>query len=184
VEADVAEVRSRLEEQQTRRALPLLDAVRVASPCNMRWDDMVGDGRVRYCGKCEKNVYNVAYMTRDEAETLMHEHEGELCMRIYRRADGTVITSDCPVKAQRKERRNSLLAIAIGSSLAAGAVYALEGTDPLPQIARSMHTEKWASELDPSPVTTETEVDYTPVRPHNEPGRPRPFRATMGVVFR
>src|SRR5580704_343466 len=40
------------------KGLPLLDAVHVAAPCPASWEQMVGDEHVRFCGQCEKNVYN------------------------------------------------------------------------------------------------------------------------------
>src|SRR5260370_15414772 len=43
-----------------------------------------------------KNVYNLSEMTRREAEALVREKEGQLCARLYRRADGTILTSNCP----------------------------------------------------------------------------------------
>src|SRR3954452_5823731 len=42
------------------RALPLLESIRIASPCKANWDDMVGDERARFCGQCAKNVYNLS----------------------------------------------------------------------------------------------------------------------------
>lgn len=36
-------------------------------------------------------------MTRDAATRLIQEREGDLCALLYRRQDGTVLTSDCPV---------------------------------------------------------------------------------------
>lgn len=83
-------------------ALPLLDRVRVASPCAVRWDDMtrVGDGeRVRHCGQCRLNVHNLSGMTRAEAESLITSRlPGQrLCGRFYQRPDGTMLTRDCPV---------------------------------------------------------------------------------------
>jgi hypothetical protein len=138
VETELAETRNQLAAQEARRALPLLDRARVASPCNVSWDDMPGNDRIRHCGKCDKNVYNVAFMSRDEAETLLREAEGRVCMRIYRRADGTVLTSDCPVGAQRKRRRNVVAALAIGGSLAAGALYAASDPDRLQQLETAM----------------------------------------------
>jgi hypothetical protein len=85
--------------------LPVLDNVKVASPCNADWDDMSGDERVRFCGKCEKNVYNLSMMTRVEGEALIREKEGKMCVRFYRRPDGTLLTSDCPVGVQRLRLR-------------------------------------------------------------------------------
>lgn len=77
--------------------LNLLESARIASPCTASWEQMKGDDRVRYCGECRLNVYNISAMTRDEAEALIAGSEGRLCARLYRRADGTVITSDCPI---------------------------------------------------------------------------------------
>ena len=63
--------------------------------CPMKWRDMEGDERTRYCGKCEQNVYNVSRMTRDEAVSFINEKEGQVCVRFYQRTDGTVVTRDC-----------------------------------------------------------------------------------------
>ncbi|HEX7289229.1 MAG TPA: carboxypeptidase-like regulatory domain-containing protein [Candidatus Angelobacter sp.] len=57
---------------------------------------MAGDERVRFCSECTLNVYNLSEMTRREAEQLIATHEGRLCVRFYRRADGTIITQNCP----------------------------------------------------------------------------------------
>jgi hypothetical protein len=71
--------------------------VRVASPCKADWDQMIGSDRVRFCGQCSLNVYNLSAMTRDQAEHLIAANEGRLCVRFYRRNDGSIITRDCPV---------------------------------------------------------------------------------------
>lgn len=103
------------------RALPVLDDIRVASPCHERWDDMTGDEQARFCGGCKKNVYNLSAMTREAAEALVRAKEGDLCVRFYRRADGTVLTADCSVGVRR--RRVQLVAAAGAvTALAAGAV--------------------------------------------------------------
>jgi hypothetical protein len=95
-----------------KRTLALLDNIKIASPCKRDWDaNMVGtDDRVRYCLNCEKYVYNISGMTQLEAETLLYEHlnkDGVMPpdIRLYRRADRTVMTSDCPVRGQRRRRR-------------------------------------------------------------------------------
>jgi hypothetical protein len=121
--ADAEKVRAQLERMRGRRALPLLDQVRVASPCNASWDDMTGDDRVRFCGKCEKNVFNISAMPREDAEQLLRERVGgELCVRFYQRTDGTVLTEDCPVGVRKKRRRQIAFAVAgAGAMAAAGA---------------------------------------------------------------
>ena len=93
-----------LEEANARLRLPVLDNIRVASPCKAKWADMIGDERVRHCGKCDKDVFNLSAMTREEAEQLLRDKNGDLCARYFRRADGTIMTQDCPV-GQRTKRR-------------------------------------------------------------------------------
>ena len=77
--------------------LDLLDSIRMASPCPVPWDDMEGDDRTRFCRHCQLKVHNISAMTREEALRLVTAAEGRLCASFYRRADGTVMTKDCPV---------------------------------------------------------------------------------------
>lgn len=92
-----------------------LDHVRVAAPCTVDWELMIGSERMRFCGQCSLNVYNLAGMTRSEAEHLIARNEGRLCVRFYRRRDGSIITKDCPVGLRAIRRRVSYVARAIGS---------------------------------------------------------------------
>jgi hypothetical protein len=74
-----------------------LDQLQIASPCPASWEEMQGDNRARFCTLCDKHVYNFAAMTAEEGLALVKEKEGNLCGRLYRRRDGTVLTADCPV---------------------------------------------------------------------------------------
>jgi hypothetical protein len=111
-----------------------LESLRVASPCRADWDDMVGDLRVRFCGLCGKNVYDLRYMSRDEAEALLLR-EGEACVRMTRRADGTVLTGDCPVGASLARRRTAAAA-ALGAGLIAASalLYKVRSQPPPPEL--------------------------------------------------
>lgn len=109
--------------------LPLLDRVGVAAPCRARWEDMKGDERVRHCAECNMKVHNISAMARDDAEALLRATIGErLCIRLYRRADGTIITQDCPVgvaKMRRAARRALVrVGVLVGLVGAAGVVAA------------------------------------------------------------
>src|SRR5262245_56116346 len=86
-------------------ATELLAQVKVASPCPARWKDMSGDERSRFCLQCNKHVYNLSAMSANAAAELVRAKEGELCARFYRRADGTMLTADCPVGLERCGRR-------------------------------------------------------------------------------
>ncbi|MFO0628519.1 MAG: hypothetical protein U0325_23300 [Polyangiales bacterium] len=113
------------------RRLPLLDDIRVASPCHERWDEMTGDAQARQCARCDKNVYNLSAMTREAAEALIRGKEGKLCVRYFRRTDGTILTADCPVGVRRK-RMKLVAAAGAMTALAAGAatMFARMGAPP------------------------------------------------------
>src|SRR5258705_2868292 len=94
-----------------------LEQVRVAAPCNADWDAMIGNDRSRFCGQCSLNVYNLSSMTRSAAESLIAGSEGRLCVRFYRRADGSILTENCPLGLQRIRLRVSSLSRAIASAV-------------------------------------------------------------------
>lgn len=94
-----------------------LGHVRVASPCNVDWDQMTGSERARFCGQCNLNVYNLSSMTRAEAEHLIANNEGRLCVRYYKRTDGSILTKDCPVGLRAIKRRLAYVSRAITSAV-------------------------------------------------------------------
>ena len=94
-----------------------LKNVRVASPCRADWEKMAGDDRVRHCSECKLNVYNLSAMSRREAEELIAGREKRLCVRFYRRADGTILARDCPVGFRAAMARVSRIAGAVLSAL-------------------------------------------------------------------
>jgi len=88
--------------------------LRIASPCRAPWENMDGDDRVRFCRECNRNVYNLSAMPEPEAQRVIAEREGRLCVRFYQRHDGTVLTSDCPVGQKRSLlRAGARVAVAI-----------------------------------------------------------------------
>ena len=96
-----------------------LNNIKIASPCSADWNEMFGDSRKRFCGDCSLNVYNLSGMTRDEAEALIMNAEGRVCVRFYRRVDGSIITRDCPVGWARVKQRTRVYSTAIASLLMA-----------------------------------------------------------------
>jgi hypothetical protein len=154
------------EEIRRKRALPMLDDVRVASPCSASWDEMVGDERVRSCDRCEKSVYNVSAMTRDEARTLLVQNEGATCLRLFRRTDGTVITSDCQAGKRRRVRR--LVGAFVAATLGPAALLTM--TDRL-EMTGTMGAVAMTKQVRTSPPPNHIgEYDWRPRRkPHDEP---------------
>jgi Carboxypeptidase regulatory-like domain len=94
-----------------------LESLRIAVPCQAAWEGMAGDARVRHCTLCSLNVYNFAEMTRDEVRELLVRKEGRVCARLYRRADGTVLTRDCPTGLRAMRQRASRVAAALIAAL-------------------------------------------------------------------
>ena len=119
-------------------AQDFLSRLQIASPCPASWAEMSGDERARFCASCEKHVYDFSRMTAEEGLALIREKEGNVCARLWRRADGTLITADCPVGVRWARDRRSmrlphaaagLLAIGLLSFMAGCAAYRSPGTE-------------------------------------------------------
>src|SRR5678815_339909 len=127
-------------------SLSVLDRVGVASPCTVDWNDMTGDDRVRHCGQCRLQVYNLSAMTADQAVAFVTEREGRTCIRFYRRADGTMLTQDCPVglRAARLAAARSMARMAAAISFLVGGA-AMLGSGRNPFQARVRQLEPFAT---------------------------------------
>ena len=77
---------------------------------------MSGDDRIRHCPECNLSVYNFSAMTEQDVERLLGMRQGRICARFYRRADGTILTQDCPRGFRAVVRRVSRIA---GAALSA-----------------------------------------------------------------
>jgi hypothetical protein len=93
------------------RSKPAIDLtnLRLGFACKQSWDDMVGDERVRLCNGCDRQVFNLSAMTREDAERLATNGLTP-CVRFFRRPDGTVMTTDCPTGERRERRRLVVIA--------------------------------------------------------------------------
>lgn len=81
-------------EDKNQKALANLQ---LAKPCTQNWDEMVGDERERFCHQCSLNVYNISSMTKNEAEEFLQlRNDGSVCLNYTEKADGTIVTDDCP----------------------------------------------------------------------------------------
>ncbi len=103
------------------KELRLLNQVNVASPCPADWNEMKGDDRVRHCSSCRLNVYNLSDMSGQEAEAFLQSQTGRVCVRYYQRADGKVMTKDCP-KGLKALRQKMAKRLALAASFALSAI--------------------------------------------------------------
>jgi hypothetical protein len=100
-----------------------LDRLQIPEPCSVGWERMTGDENRRFCSACNKHVYNLSTMTRRQAEAILATSRGNLCARVTRKADGTVLTTDdffsTPPKLHQINRRASPIASAVISAIMA-----------------------------------------------------------------
>ncbi|HEY4181650.1 MAG TPA: hypothetical protein VGM90_32625 [Kofleriaceae bacterium] len=129
---EVVEAARALDDAKAKLRLPVLDNIKVATPCRADWNQMAGDERVRHCGDCKKNVFNLSAMTRVEAEALIKEKNGDLCARYFQRHDGTIILKDCSVGVTQKRKRR-IIAGAVAALLGGGAYLAYKATHHHPR---------------------------------------------------
>jgi Carboxypeptidase regulatory-like domain len=104
-----------------------LDKLQVVSPCSTDWDRMSGDEKKRFCSECNKFVYDFSQMTRRQVEAIVSIHRGQMCARITRRPDGSLVTLEAPPVHPIVARRaspvaNATLAAILGLGVPANAL--------------------------------------------------------------
>jgi hypothetical protein len=180
-----------LEQARAQAKLPVLDNLRVASPCTADWNQMTGDDRARHCGDCQKSVYNLSDMRRDEAEALLIEKNGDLCVRYFQRHDGTILLADCTIGVKRRRRRR-LIAAGAATLLAGGAAATAYHHAHGYQTLGSVGFAEPRPPTDPAPETfpaaiTETESPRDQPQTTIVPAAPEPHASTrvkMGKFVR
>jgi hypothetical protein len=121
--------------------------IRVASPCPMPWEAMRGDALVRHCDDCKLNVYNLSAMSEKEIQQLLAERQGRrVCVRFYRRADGTMLTQDCPRGLRRMAKIVSKLGAAALSAILSIS-FAAAKTKTQPQACQRVQTQESSSNM-------------------------------------
>jgi hypothetical protein len=161
-----------------------LSNVKIASPCKANWDEMVGDDKKRFCGECKLNVFNLSGMSKVEAESLIMNTEGRLCVRFYKRTDGTVLTKDCPVGWQAIKRRVSQVSTAV-FSLFVGAFTGLGFVTAFNQGDSNNYDNGFLSLLSPTPkrpVMGKIAYKPTPTPSPTPKTSPTPHEPMMGAI--
>ena len=122
------------------RTSHLLDQIEIPSPCDADWDAMIGNDQVRFCGHCSKSVNNLSEMTRKRALELVSRSKGRLCIRYYKRPDGSVQTRDTQSQLYRIKRRASKIAAgAFSAALGLSASAAAQASSPAPESVSSSY---------------------------------------------
>lgn len=146
---------------------------------------MTGDERARFCMHCEKKVYNISEMSRMDAEAFMRQREGSICIRMYRRHDGTVINDNCPVglrKVRQKLKAGSIKAARIWKTVAASfALVSALFTASAGQAQNANDKVKDQTGEKAEPKKTDGASEKAPTGPTGANSKP-PIIPTMGLV--
>ena len=136
-----------------------LDRTRAARPCNSSWDLMTGDGRKRRCSNCCQDVYNVQGLARSEAIALIAANEGSSGSRLYRRADGTLLTSNCSgSRAAVRRSRLKIAAVAAAAALCIVGLGAMANAGDEPETYCQIPVPSVAGQLQVEPDVGAVEV--------------------------
>jgi len=145
--------------------LEQISRTQVATPCHVSWESMTGDDKVRFCGECRLNVYNLSAMDVEEAAERLAADEEDLCVRFYRRADGTILTRDCPTGLQRfadgRRRFGERVAVFFGITVMAGIFVPFQGARARPA-ARRVHLQSCALRGDAKGVRSMLDAGISP----------------------
>ncbi len=98
-----------------------LDQLNVAKPCSASWEQMTGNAQKRFCSECSKHVFDFSQMTRQQIEAVTAANQGNLCARIARREDGSMVMLEPPLPAYSRRRLNlPVLSAAVVAALSFG----------------------------------------------------------------
>jgi hypothetical protein len=111
-------------------------------------------------------------MTSYDAENLLRNSEGRLCVRYFQRPDGTLLTKDCPVGWERVKQRGILVATAALSAVLAllSGVIMLAGFSRKPYVTQRI--EKIIKKAKPDPFVMGAIAEPSPTR------KPKPSPTT------
>lgn len=123
--------------------------LKVASPCTADWNAMEGDDRCRFCNLCQKNVYNLEGLSETEIRELTGSQDSPICARFFQRADGTVLTANCPVGAANSRRRirKRITALAFVGVIAAGVANFARASSSDTKSGSPLLVSQWINEL-------------------------------------
>jgi len=102
-----------------------LDVIEVKNPCPADWTQMTGDATRRFCSHCKKFVHNLSEMPADEAERLVCESGGNLCVRFSRDIEtGRILTLDYAPRPKSSRRRAIATIASVVAAVACGGGWA------------------------------------------------------------
>ena len=97
-----------------------IQQLRIASPCSVEWDAMIGNDRVRFCEHCNLSVHHVDSLSRKQLRRLIARSNGRVCVNYTRSQTQPTL----PILHKIGRRTSALAAGAFSASLSLSAVTA------------------------------------------------------------
>ena len=97
-----------------------IQQLRIASPCSVEWDSMIGNDRVRFCEHCQLSVHHVDSLTRKQLRRLIARSHGRVCVNYTRSQTQPTF----PILHKIGRRTSALAAGAFSASLSISAATA------------------------------------------------------------
>lgn len=133
------------------------ESLRILEPCSADWERMDGDGAVRFCRLCNKNVHDISQLPEDQARALLAAGP-QPCIRYQYDAQGEVLFADRPGLFPRLA---AAAALAFGSLVAGGCMGKMACPEPPPDPVRA------GEPSEPVALDAEPSADAQPVAPEN-----------------
>lgn len=144
-----------------------LSLIEIPKPCEVPWASMKGNDRVRFCGQCSKNVYNISALSEKQAMKLLIDNEGKVCISMLKRADGTIVSDNCPpiLRPVRNSFRRLAAVYAAFTAFACNQIDAFAGDFNKNAEKRASQAQKSAVKEGQSPEKGGCAVDTLIVKP-------------------
>jgi len=119
--------------------------VRIASPCHVEWDSMIGNDRMRFCEHCQLTVHNVDRASRKQIKRLVVRSKGRLCVN-YRQPVPQILPT--PILYKIGRRTSVIAASAFSATLSISSAVAgatLKQTSLPHEVAFSTRVNEYVS---------------------------------------
>lgn len=130
----------------------------VEQPCKANWEAMEGDGIVRFCRLCRKDVHDLSAMGEAAAQEFLSKG-GQACVRYQFDGDGRVLFVD-RAKAVLP-RLAAAAALAFTSVAGSGCMMGKRASCPVPQPAGNAVGDPSSAEVEPGAEDESAEPDPT-----------------------
>ncbi|HEY3579042.1 MAG TPA: ankyrin repeat domain-containing protein [Pyrinomonadaceae bacterium] len=94
----------------------LIQQLRIASPCEVDWDSMIGNDRVRFCEHCRLSVHHVDSLNPKQLRRLIARSHGRLCVN-YTQPNIQTGVNAFPILHKIGRRTSALAAGAFSATL-------------------------------------------------------------------